>query len=115
MIFYDSIHETCITMPCKEDVKEGQLCAFDSNYGVRHADFGESPHGVVKYVRDGLATVQIHGLVTLPYALGKTFSLGYTGLVTDNTFCGVQSDSEGTQFLVVKNDLANREVTIFLG
>lgn len=115
MTFYDSIHETCITVPCKDDVVEGQFCAFDAIYGVRHADYGECPQGLVKYVRNGMATVQIHGLVTVP-VVGGSCPVGKVALVTGGTYCNVQKDENAAEsYLVVANDKTAGTVTLMLG
>lgn len=114
MICYNSIHETCISVPCKSQVKEGQLCKFDLSMGVRPASFGETPDGLVKYVRNGNATVQIHGLVTVPYTC-EDYAVGKNNLVCDDTGFGVQLGGSEDKFMVITANHIDHTVTFMLG
>lgn len=114
MIFYDSIHETCITMPCAADVQEGQLCKFDLSTGIRCATAGESPDGLVKYVRGGKATVQIHGIITVPYT-SEDYVVGKNSLAVDTSGFGIQLGSGSDKHMVIKTDHINHTITLMLG
>lgn len=114
MICYNSIHETCISVPCKSKVQEGQLCKFDLSMGVYPAGVGETPDGLVKYVRNGMATVQIHGLVTVPYTC-EDYAVGRWNLVANDTGFGVQLGDNAEKFLIVNSNHIDHTVTFMLG
>ena len=75
---------------------------------------GAFPQCVVKYVRDGLATVQIHGLVTLPVEGGNYLYTGYMGFVTNSTGTKLQVEPDAPKVLVVGADNENGLVTVHM-
>lgn len=83
----------CVSMEAQEGLKAGDLCKITGNCKVGKAAAGDVAFGLVKLVRDGVATVQVEGYAKLPYS-GTAPGLGYTTLAADNAG-GMKSVSTG--------------------
>lgn len=112
MIHYDSIHDVCITVPADDEVKAGNVCSIGKD-GILHlAPEGDKYDGMCLQVRNGYATLQIHGVMTAPlYTTGVSCGATQLLLVGDNTFV---YDPAGKDVLVLEVDEKNLTVTFFM-
>ena len=102
----------CITVPADDEVKAGNVCSIGTD-GILHiAPQGGKYDGVCLQVRNGYATLQIHGVMTAPlYTTGVTCGATKLMLVGDNTMI---YDTDGKDVLVLEVDEVNMTVTFFM-
>ena len=70
---------------------------------------------LVKYVRNGKATVQIHGLVTLPIENKAYCTSGMVGIMTNVDATGLELEPDAPKHMVYHADNENGYATVFLG
>lgn len=110
-ISFEGIGYLAVTFPAAEDAA-GQVCELNADGGVKACSDGNSFIGVMEFVRDGRAAVQVEGFAEVSYT-GTNLSLGYTKL-TGNGSGGVQLDSDGREYLVVQVNTADKTAVIKL-
>ena len=113
-ISYQGIGQWCATFAC-EGVGEGSPVKVSADAAVAECADGEEFCGVVLAAAgDGEAcTVQLGGLVALPYSGESTPALGYCALAADGAG-GVKTAEGAKSRLVVERDTAAKTVTIML-
>lgn len=110
-ISYDEIGALHVTVPAGTCV-EGKICKVGTDGKAAAAASGDKFCGVAKVVKNGLASVQLHGFATVSYS-GNAPAMGITALSADGTG-GVKSDSIGRSYLIVAVDTVAKTATIEL-
>ncbi len=90
----------------------GHVCAMSANGKVAACADGGSFIGVVETFRSGVAGVQLHGFVELPYT-GTAPTLGYATLAANGSG-GVKTAQSGRSCLVICVDTAAKTVVMEL-
>lgn len=93
-------------------VTAGYPCQFTGNDTVANSAAGGEFCGVIAGVRRGLATVQYHGFVTLPYS-GTAPAVGY-GILAADGIGGVKTATAGRSYLIVHVDTAAKTLGLML-
>ncbi len=112
MIHYDSIHDVYVTVPTDDENLQGKTCYLLDNGKAHVSCEGGKIHGFCTQVRNGLATMQIHGVVTTKYS-GRDPFCGLCAL-TGDTSGGVMVDGLGLEYVVLNVDKENKIVTFFM-
>ncbi len=82
------------------------------SFTVMKATDGSAFHGVVVSSDEKYSSVQVNGVVTMPYS-GTAPSTGYNGLVS-NGAGGVKVSSAGREYLVIGTDDTAKTVTFLM-
>ncbi len=108
MIEYQAIGAVVVTAK-NDGAQAGAVCRYHENDTVTAASAADPIHGICVYEKNGLASVQVKGFVTLPYT-GTAPGVGYAQLAANGSG-GVQTASSGPLYLVAKVDTAAYTVT----
>lgn len=111
MISFTGFNENMVTFKCADTIKVGDLVKVTANATVGVCAAGNSFCGIVRSVRNGCASVQVSGYITLPYTGTTAPALGITTLAADGTG-GVKS-AAGRTVNVVEID-SNAETCGFI-
>ena len=112
-ISFGAIGEEYVSFTTGSGAAAGKVCVVTADKTVGTASENAAFCGVVREVRDGVAGVQMHGYVELPYSGTSAPALGYASLVADKTG-GVCTSMAGRSYLVVHVDSTNKIVGLFL-
>ena len=114
-ISYESIGAWCATFACG-DVSEGEAVKVSANGTVSKCDAGDCICGTVAAVgRDKKAcSVQLGGLVTVPYTGESAPAAGWNTLAADGNGGVSVVTSGGRSYLTVEVNTAGKTVTIML-
>ena len=108
----NGINEKYITFCANGTLTEGLPVKMYSNNTVAACSDGDQVIGIVKSVRNGYATVQVSGTVTLGYT-GTAPTVGLRIIDADGSG-GVSIASSGRQVLVVSVDTTAAKVTAIM-
>ncbi len=115
MYSYNGIGEVAATF-VDHGVDVGCVVVISDNNTVEWAESGKVFHGYCLWQKNGVATIQVRGFVTLPYSGATAPTVGYCELVTDDSgYVKAQSAVEGNvSRLVVAVDTTEKTVTFLL-
>lgn len=81
-ISFDGFEENCLTFAAGEGLEAGELVIPGANGVIEKSGEGDEFCGIALKVKDGYATVQLHGIIRVPCAATVT-APGYYYLVAD--------------------------------
>lgn len=111
-ISFEGVGQVLATFQCQGEVKMGQVVKVSGDGTVAPCAAGERIAGVAAVVRDGCASVQVAGFVTV--AASGVSSVGWVKLSADGAG-GMKADtSAGTAYLVVSADSENDSAVLLL-
>ena len=111
-VSFSGINENYVTFKVNGEVNSGDLVTMHSNDTVKACANGDSIVGVARSVRNGYASVQITGVVTIKYVTNAP-GLGIRPMEAHASDEAVISQT-GRRLLVVSQDQANGVFTAIL-
>ncbi len=111
MIQYQGIGAVVVTAK-HENVKVGEAVQYSASDTVKVPAAGGAFHGVCVFEKNGEASVQVGGFVTLPYT-GTAPTVGYCTLAANGTG-GAAVTAGSRSYLTVAVDTSEKTVTFCL-
>lgn len=111
-VSFEGIGQLCLTLKTLGTVQPGDPCFITDNATVAACGEEESFFGIVDRVDEGLASVIVRGIVTIPYS-GTAPNLGRDNLAPDGNG-GLAQYSDASELTVISVDKVNQTVTILL-
>lgn len=109
MIEYQGIGAVVVTAKT-EGVTAGALCRYTAEDTVETVTSGEEFHGVCLFEKNGTASVQVKGFVTLGYT-GTAPGYGYVALTGDSAGGVAVSGTGEKRYLVTAVNTTEKTVT----
>ena len=101
-ISYEGVGQMMATFQCGETVKMGQVVKVSADSTVAPCAAGERIAGMAVVVRDGFASVQFAGFITVK--AGGVSTTGWVKLSADGSGGMKADEGAGTPYLVVQTD-----------
>ena len=101
-VLFNAINENFITLKVDGRAQKDEPVTLVSNETAKACSEGESIIGIVKNVHNGYATVQISGVLTMPYT-GTAPTVGFAAIDADGKN-GAKLASSGRNVMVISVD-----------
>ena len=111
-VSYEGFKVNALTFKCSVKMDKGLPVKIYASNKVMECSDGEAFHGVVVDSDSKYSSVQVTGIVTLPYT-GAAPATGYNNLVANGSG-GAKLSTNGGRYLIVETDETAKTVTFLM-
>ncbi len=111
-VSYEGFNMNALTFHCSSEIGKGMPVKIDKSDSIMLCGDGDEIHGVVIDSDEKYASVQVKGIVTLPYT-GTAPATGFNNLGANGNG-GVKVSENGGRYLVVSIDETAKTVTFLM-